>query len=60
MYVYVPHMCSACGDQKRVSDSLRLPFECWELNLGPLEELPLGLTAKSNISPAPDYLFFLK
>ncbi|KAL6032396.1 hypothetical protein STEG23_028996, partial [Scotinomys teguina] len=27
MYVYVPHVCIACGDQKRASEPLQLELE---------------------------------
>ena len=41
--------------QKRASvnitDGCEPPYGCWELNLGPLEEQPVFLTAMSSLQP---------
>jgi hypothetical protein len=33
------------------TESCELPFGCWELNPGPLEEPPVLLTAESSLQP---------
>jgi hypothetical protein len=53
-YISAPHACSAQGGHQRVLDSLKVElkntckpnFGCWELNLGPLPEQQVLLTAK--------------
>ena len=34
-----------------VTGSYELPCECWELNLGPLEEHPMLLTTELSLQP---------
>jgi hypothetical protein len=57
-----PHIClcmlHVCGGQKRVLnplelelDSCELPCGCCKLNLGPLEEQPVLLTAEPSLQP---------
>ena len=54
----------ACEEQKRVSDAPELElmdesellYGCWELNLGPLQEQQVLLTAE----PSPHYLWILE
>lgn len=54
MYNCLPHVCLIPAEaKKRLSnllnlelDSCELPFRCWELDLGPLKELPVLLTTE--------------
>jgi hypothetical protein len=51
-------MCKSVGfPGTGIADSCELPYRCWELNLGPLEEQPVHLTAK--LSPQPQNYCFL-
>lgn len=60
------YACSVCRSQKRVSyspktgvtDSCKQPCGSWELNVGPLEEQPMLLTAEPSLKPLT--LYFLK
>jgi hypothetical protein len=56
MYVSVPYAWNIYGNQKRTSDPMGLALEAvgrymcyWELNQGPLEELPVLLATESFI-----------
>ena len=42
-----------------VSDSCELPCGCWELNLGPLKEQLVLLTAEPSLQPPVMYLKFI-
>lgn len=59
MYVCIPHACSFHRGQMNMStgvtNSCKLPCECWELNLSPLVEQPVLLITK----PFPSYFPFL-
>lgn len=59
MYVCIPHACSFHRGQMNMStgvtNSCKLPCECWELNLSPLVEQPVLLITK----PFPSFLFFI-
>ena len=55
VFVYVYHGHSWCplrpekgfrSLETRIADSWELPCGCWELNSGPLEEIPVFLTAE--------------
>jgi hypothetical protein len=35
------------------TESRELPYECWELNQGPLEEQPVLLTTEPSLQPRP-------
>jgi hypothetical protein len=55
--VCVVYVSSAYGDQKRkleapetgVTCGCELPYGCWELNLGPLQEQPVLLTMEPSL-----------
>ena len=47
-------LCKGITPRTGVTDSWELPYGCWELNSGPLEEEPLLLTA----APLPPLLMF--
>ena len=58
MYICVAHACSAHGSQKRALDpvELEVPRRSWELNLDPLEEQPVVLTAEPSLQPHSTHL----
>ena len=47
MFIGVRVKCPATG----VTDSCELPYGCWELNSGPLEEQPVLLTTEPSLQP---------
>ena len=57
MFARVPHVCSAHWGQKEgvgspgigVRDGFELPWGSWESILGPVEEHPILVTAKSSL-----------
>lgn len=42
--------------ETRVTGVCELPWECWEINMDPLEEHPERLTAEASLQP-PDFFF---
>jgi hypothetical protein len=49
MYVYTPRVCLVPSEAQD-GVSYEMSDGCWELNLGPLEELPVLLTAKPSLT----------
>lgn len=63
----LPHVCSTYRSQKRVGslgtgvvNSYERPCRCQESNLGPLEEQPVHITAKSSLQPPQEMFKKLK
>jgi hypothetical protein len=67
LFIYFVHMnaLSSCIPpcQKKASDLIvdgcEPPYGCWELNSGPLEELPVLLTAEPSLQPQKVFFFFM-
>ena len=52
--VFCLHMCLCEGARSswtRVTNSCELPYGCWELNLGPLEEQPVLFLIELSLQP---------
>jgi hypothetical protein len=48
------HVCLCEGvrsPETGIANSCELPYECWELNLGPLKEQPVLLTTEPSLQP---------
>ena len=60
MYLSAPSACTPAY-QKRASDPItddcELPFDCWELNSGPLEQQPVLFTTEPPLQPIFSFFF---
>jgi hypothetical protein len=45
------HTCVPEEGTRAITDGCELPYGCWELNSGPLEEQPVLLTAEPSLQP---------
>lgn len=55
------HICLCVGvgsPGTKVTSRCEVPFGCWKLNPGPLEEQPVLLTAKPSLQPLLEFLKF--
>lgn len=62
-----PHACSILKDRggfgsldTELADGFKPPCGCWKLNLAPLEEQPLFLTAKPTLQLQKFFVYFLR
>lgn len=52
------HRCMQClwNTLDRITYSCELSCECWEMNMGPLEEEPMISTREPSLCPSPYFL----
>jgi hypothetical protein len=59
LYEYMPRVCSVCGNQRIVNDSLKLQTQdvCCKSNTGPLKEQQVPLATEPSLWPQISRMF---